>query len=1073
MNHSIIHQVFEEKAGQFAEHIAVKEVLREITYKDLNANANRLAHRLLQFGYTGDAMIGVLLDPGIELVQCMLATFKSGYIYLPLDINFTDRRFAEIFRITPCRTIITNRKYEPSLKALLLRLEVKVENIVLLEDEPLLMFSDINPDVPVEADAGLYIIYTSGSTGEGKAILGCHKGLSHFIHWELEEFNIGAGCRVSQLSQITFDATFRDMLMPLCTGGILCIPSPEIKSDIIRLMNWLEESEVELMHCVPSLFRLMLRELALAPKEGKRFPSLKYVLMAGESLFARDVRQWYEQVGSHAEIVNLYGTSETTLAKTFHRIKEMPPDASEAMHVGKPIKDTFIAIVNNGELCSVGEIGEIYIKTAYMTKGYYNNPLLNELSFIQNPLIHDRIDIVHKTGDFGKYLKDRSIQYYGRLDDQVKVNGIRVELNEIKLAVMDIPGIKETEMSSQKNSDQEVKLICYYTSDEIEAEELRLLLKGRISDQIMPAWFIRLPEFPLNINGKIDRKKLPQPNMLVFNQENYVAPESPTAQILERIWSEVLGLQQISENISFFKIGGNSLRAMQVISRIFHAVNIPVRINDIFLHPTIRELANVIDGLSAKPVETIRSLGVQAYYDTSHGQKRLWLLTQMNESMLAYNIYGTYTLEGHLNVALLELAFDTLYQRHESLRTTFHFIDGALLQKVAPYAKGGFPLHVTDICEEENQEEYARKWVNHAGDTIFQLSVGPLFTIGLLKLAPEKHLLVLSMHHIISDDWSLKIITKEVIALYEAYRKGEEPVLLPLLVQYKDFSAWHNQLLQSKQLQTDKAYWLQQFSGKVPVLKLPLDFPRPPSKTYAGAMLKLFLDKTFSNRLKHFAGEQEVTLFMLLLAAVNLLLYKYTGETDIVIGSPIAGRTHRSLEEQIGFYVNVLPLRVRFDEHTDFHHLLQQVRENVLAAFEHQQYPFDAIVADLQLPADRGRSPLFDVMMAVQNSFIDRASYQEMGGVTVSDVETDNHSSKFDLEFNFYEAAEDITLFIHYNTDLFTAGRIALMQERLLFLLKEILSSPHSSLRELAEQADRMLRHDQAVVTENPLNLFL
>ncbi len=438
---------FETIVHQYPDHIAIEEESRVITYGELNVASNRLAHMLSGIAGIGRAgMVSVIMPPGINLVTALLATFKAGGIYLPVDISFVKKRIAHIYNQTACEVIVTTEALKDQVVNLIEELDLQVKYVFILDEagsvtcegtEGLIQFSMLtddmeNPDPVNMPEDGNYIFYTSGSTGEPKAMLGAHRSLHHFISWQRREFEVTPGFKVSQLTQITFDASLRDIFLPLSTGGVLCIPSVETKTNPVKLLQWIRESRIDLIHCVPSLFRMLTKEIAVE-KNSVSFADLRHILVAGEILYARDIQAWRQYAGNEVEIVNMYGASETTLVKTFHRIQEVPENPAQAIHVGKPIGDTFIAIINADQnICRIGEIGEIYIKTTFTTKGYFKNEALTRQVFVQNPLIKDREDTIYKTGDMGRYLPDRSVEVLGRLDDQVKINGIRVELDEIK-----------------------------------------------------------------------------------------------------------------------------------------------------------------------------------------------------------------------------------------------------------------------------------------------------------------------------------------------------------------------------------------------------------------------------------------------------------------------------------------------------------------------------------------------------------------------------------------------------------------------------------------------------------------
>ena len=532
MNKNILHSVFESVAEQLPAQTALEYGHRKLSYSQLNVKANRAAHILRALGVEQESTVTVLLGSNINLIVSILAIFKSGGVYVPLDLNFSKKRLLQVFGQTQSNVLITDSASQVGATEMLKGLGVLVKYLVVLDEDSnaktytlirdlyellasVTVQNDENLPVLCSDDGGNYIFYTSGSTGDGKAILGCHKGLSHFIHWEIDEFKIDQTFRISQLIQPTFDPSLRDIFVPLGCGATLCIPTANERSNMYALIEWLDEFEITLMHFVPSLFRLMTKELRGLTSSGGYFKKLRFILLSGEMLYAKDVKSWRELMGDRAQLVNLYGPTETTLAKAFYRIGEVSDIPGQAIPVGKPIRDTFIAIINSqNKLCGKGEKGEIYIKTPFMSKGYYKNNELTKNAFIQNPLIKDKVDIVYKTGDVGKYLDGWIVEITGRNDDQLKVNGVRVELSEIHNAVSGITGVDESLIVPYKNKNGEVELICYYASNSVDRDALRRTLEKDLNRNIIPAHIIKLDRFPLNINGKVDRKALPLPESI-------------------------------------------------------------------------------------------------------------------------------------------------------------------------------------------------------------------------------------------------------------------------------------------------------------------------------------------------------------------------------------------------------------------------------------------------------------------------------------------------------------------------------------------------------------------------------
>ena len=1063
MNQILIAE-FEKIVNTFPDKIAIEEEGQQVSYQVLNERCNRLAWAMDAIGVTHDAIVSVIIPSSVNLVTSLLAVLKAGGIYLPVDLAFTERRIAQIFGQTECQFILTTTALKEEVCALISKLALQVSYVLVLDEKgalceclnygPATVFPDSNisnknPDARILPEDSCYIFYTSGSTGEAKAFLGMHKSLHHFIAWERKEFNIDHNIRVSQLTQTTFDASLRDIFVPLTSGGTLCIPPAGYRSNIVKLVEWIEAAQVHLIHCVPSLFRLLIKEISAAATQRTYFPALKQVLMAGEILYGRDVQNWQKAAGDHTEIVNLYGTSETTLAKTFHRVKGVPEDPAQALHVGKPIEGAFIAIINSaGKLCRIGEIGEIYIKTPFMTKGYFKNEALTNKVFVQNPLLTEK-DIIYKTGDLGRYLADRSVEVLGRLDDQVKINGIRVELAEIKQAVLAKEGVNEAFITTHKNRDSQLELICYYIGNGISTAALRASLQTNLNENLIPSYFIAMEEFPLTLNGKVDKKALPLPDNMVISDEDYEAPEGAVESTLEAIYREVLGLKRVGRKVSFFSIGGTSLKAMQVISRIYKALDISLKIADIFSNPTVAKLAVVVAAGRQKAYESITPLPLQEDYALSHAQQRLWVLYKLEQEQVAYNMSAAVELNGALNRSAFAATLDTLVERHESLRTIFVTVEGSPRQRILSPAEVGFVLQYEDLQQLPEGEEGLQQRIRQDIATPFDLARGPLFRASLLQADVDRYVFVYTLHHIISDGWSMEVLISELITLYNAYSKQTDNPLAPLAIQYKDYAAWQQNLQDNGEMEAARKYWLEQFADTPPVLELPADAFRPARKTYAGDHIRFTLSAQLTSELKALADKHEASLYMVLLSAVYTLLYRYTGQPDIVLGTPVSGREREELENQIGFFVNTLALRTTIGITDDFSTLLQKVKETTVNAYTHQYYPFDLLVDELALERDLSRHPLFDVMVALQNISLSTISAKAVAGIAVTPIAADAPASKFDLLFNFSEHEEQLHGFVQYNTDLFAPERIERLIGHLQALIAALTQAPHLALDKL------------------------
>lgn len=1071
MDKKIIHTVFEKTAEEFAEKVAVRFENYSITYRDLNCKANQLAHLLKSLHVERDNAVGVLTSLSPALVQSVLAVFKSGGVYLPIDINHSQDRILQSFSDCMPDVVITDVVNADRVKLLISGFTLDVKNLIVTGEQKFELFSIVdgefirqnvaesvfdsaNPKLKIEPDDSNYIFYTSGSTGLAKAILGCHKGLGHFINWEKETFNIDESCNVSLLSQFTFDASLRDIFIPLCTGGTLCIPSADTKNNFAGLLKWIEENKVSIIHCVPSLFRVITKELDEYTGRELIQHQLDHILMAGEPLYAKDILAWRKVMGENTELINLYGTSETTLAKTFHRIKNLPSDPTHALHVGKPINNTAIAVFNDTELCSAGEIGEIYIKTPFRSKGYYKNELLTNEVFIQNPLVGDRVDLMHRTGDYGRLTEDGNLEVLGRKDEQVKVNGIRVELGEIRQKVSKIKGVEEVEVLAYRNSNSENELVCYFTGEKYDADLLIEELQKTLNRGVMPTFFVHLEKFPLTVNGKIDKKSLPKPEELLVSDDDYEPTQGAMEKELEGMWVELLGLKRIGRNVSFFKIGGNSLKAMLLISKVFKAFKTLIKINEIFNNQTIAKIANLIQYADASlNYSNISQAPIAENYELSLAQKGVFISCQSANDVITYNIPLSYQLKGVLNKEAFSKAFETLVERHESLRSNFLMIEGRPKQIVHPISTLGFSVHYIDMRGMNNKNGKAVDFANQHAITRFDLAEGRLLKASLLQLDDEDYIFLLTMHHIISDGWSMEIVIQEITSLYNAFNKGETNSLAPLKIQYKDYVNWQHKQLGGDALHRSRNYWLSKFENEIPPLQFPTDYIRQNEQDFEGGAKNYSINADLVKKIKNQCDQKNCTLFMYLLSAVNVLVYKYTGRRDIVFGSPIAGRSHPDLENQIGLYVNMLALRTTFDSGMSFSTLLELVKKNSMEAFEHATYPFAQFVEDIDSVYGR-KTNFFDIVVQLQNAKLNKTKELQLDGINFDNFLPNSYSSKFEITFNFedIDATNEIALDIEYKTGLFKPDTIEKLKDDLFRLLQIVTEKPMLTIRDVRKE---------------------
>ncbi|MBL0387095.1 amino acid adenylation domain-containing protein [Tumebacillus sp. ITR2] len=1053
LNQQYIHHMFSEQAAQFPDRVAVSFGSQAVTYGELNARANSLAHFLLAQNVKRCEPVAILLERSIEMVVSLLGVLKAGAAFVPLDPKYPHDRLAMIMSEVSPSWLIT----QPSLQAQL-EIPQDVNVLVTSQFDETGKHSNENPELRNEPGDLNYMYYTSGSTGRPKGVMGCHKSLAHFISWEIEEFGIGAEDRVSQFAALSFDASLRDLFVPLCSGGTVCLPPQEVLQDREALVNWIETERLTLVHCVPSVFRQILAELqALKPSDrAAKFPHLRQILMAGEVLEVKHVRQWMDIFGTRIQLVNLYGSTETTMIKMFHRIEKVPPEG-KSIPVGKAMKGAAALILNEKQkLCGIGQVGEIYIRSPFLSLGYYQRPELTADVFLQNPLNPNSAhpDRVYRTGDLGRYLSDGSVEYIGRRDNQVKVRGIRVELGEIEAALTQLNGIREGVVVARSEEEGDHTLIAYFTevtdADKLTVEKLRASLQQKLPDVMIPSQFHALHEMPLLPNGKIDRKALQALAVAAKPTlgSTYVAPTTETEHLLASIWSDVLKVEKVGALDSFFALGGHSLLAMQVLARIKEATSLQVKLNELFQHLTIQDLAAHLDGLTQAGKLTretsIPRRPKQDAYPLSNAQSRIWFQQQLDLQNSSYNMPYSVTFKGELNREALEKALNSVTARQDALRTLFLEEDGVPCQVVLEEVQVTVPYEDLSAQPRGEQETQMQKWIDHDARTAFTLSEAPLMRTKLFRISDDEHKFYINFHHIIADGTSIRLLIQEVAEFYHALLHGQDADLEALAISHVDYAVWQNEQIAAGAYQEEEAYWTEQLAKPLPVLNLPLDFDRPAVMSDEGAVLEWQLDSALSDLARQVAEREGTSLYIVMLAVYHLLLHRLSGDDDIIVGTPIATRTTRELESLLGVFINTLAIRVRFGENETFRSLLQQVKERCLEAFDRQSYPFDLLVEKVQPERDLSRPALFSVQFVFPNA----PSGLHLPGLEMSEPTVHRQSSKFDMMLKVMENDQGLKVMIEYNTALLQEETVQNVAEQFQLLLASVLPNLEQGLYE-------------------------
>ncbi len=1024
---------------------------RTWTYSELAQGAEELARVLIADGIERGDVVAVSGSRSFGLIASMLGVLLSGGVLLTLDRNLPWQRQQLMLQEAQAKRLfyIGDRPLEAqNIGEFLEVIGVNPDTAQVVDSAKGTNLEIINlPELSPEDAA--YIFFTSGTSGVPKGVLGCHKGLSHFLNWQRQTFAVEPQDRCGQLTGLSFDVVLRDIFLPLTSGATLCLPAEGDNLEATRILPWLEREQISLFHTVPSLAQSWLANVP----QGVSLRALRQVFFAGEPLTQTLIRRWRKAFPEAGEIVNLYGPTETTLAKCFYLVPAAPLPGVQP--VGSPLPETqALILAENHQLCGIGEPGEIVIRTPFRSLGYINGSEENQRRFIKNPFRDDPQDLLYRTGDHGRYRPDGSLEILGRLDDQVKIRGIRIEPGEINTVLCQHSTIRESVVIAREDSPGDKRLVAYVVPNPGEiptTSELRQFLKEKLPDYMVPSAFVSLDALPLTSNGKLDRRALPAADWTGRDrEETFVAPRTPVEEVLAGIWSQVLGLERVGIHDNFFELGGHSLLATQIISRIRDTFQVELSLRCLFEAPTVVSLGENIEvarqgeqGLQALPLRPVSRDGELL---SSFAQQGMWLIDQLDADNCAYSLPRTYRLKGQLNVAALEQSLGEIVRRHEVLRTTFVAVEGQPIQVIAPQLNLTLPVvDLRDIPETQREDE-AQRLATEETQRPFDLTRGPLLRVKLLHLAPEEYLFLLNLHHIVFDGWSRGVFMRELKALYEAFSTGKTLLLPELPIQYADFAHWQRQWLQGQVLETQLDYWKQQLAGAPSLLELPTDHPRPPVQTFQGSTEHFQLNPDLTQRLMTLSQRSGATLFMTLLAAFATLLYRYSGQEDVVVGSPIAHRNRSETESAIGLFLNTLALRTNLQGNPTFQELLGRVQQVAMDAYAHQDVPFEQLIEALQPERSLSHSLLFQVMFVLQNALTGQL---EILGVTITSEEHEISTSMFDLTLSMEETEQGLKGGLNYNTDLFDAATITRMVGHFQTLLEGIVANPQQRVAQL------------------------
>ena len=1034
-----VQRLFEAQAQARPDATALACNGRALSYAELNQRANRLAHRLRASGVGPDVLVAVALDRSVDMVLALLATLKAGGAYVPLDPQFPADRLAFMLEDSRARVLLTAGDLHERLPL------AADQQVLFISEQEDARYSSDNPHVELTGEHLAYVIYTSGSTGKPKGVMVRHGALSSFTRGMADTLSIDAAARLLSLTTFSFDIFALELYVPLSVGATVVLADKEVSLDPEAILSLLHDQSVNVVQATPSTWRMLLDSERRGVLNGVK------CLCGGEALPADLAQRMLAQDGA---VWNLYGPTETTIWSAAHPLVEPLP------FVGRPIANTSLFILN-AELTPspIGASGELLIGGVGLARGYHGRAAMTAERFVPNPFARNG-ERLYRTGDLARYRADGVVEYIGRVDHQVKVRGFRIELGEIEACLREQPVVREAAVVAEHDQLLAYLVTRHPVPDEEQAalrEQFKAALREQLPEYMVPAYLMFLERMPLTPNGKLDRKALPKPDAAAL-QKRFVAPVTERECQVAAIWAEVLGLPQVGLEDHFFEIGGHSLLATRVISRVRQTLGIDAPLKGLFEQPVLGRFVQALSGTTLGSPPLIR-LARDQPLALSYAQERQWFLWQLEPQSTAYHIPAALRLRGVLSPQALQRSFDRLLERHETLRTVFAVEGERTVQRIVAQSAlliENEALHSDDpgTLKARVEAEIARP---------FDLCNGPLLRVKLLRLAADDHLLVLVLHHIISDAWSMEVMVDELVQAYAAFSQGLAPQLPALPVQYADYAVWQRDWMAAGEQARQLTYWRERLAGEQPVLELPLDHPRPAEQSHRGARLDLALDASLASELQALAQREGVTLFMVLLASFQTLLYRYSGQSDIRVGVPIANRNRVETECLIGFFVNTQVLKADMTGELSFADVLQQAKQAALDAQAHQDLPFEQLVEALQPERSLSHSPLFQVMFNHQTDARNAADTQSIPGLQVEGLAWDSHTAHFDLSLDTQASADGLWASLTYATDLFEAATIGRFAQHWLGLLRAVVKAPTqhiACLPLLAAQEQHALQQD-------------
>ncbi|WP_122587558.1 non-ribosomal peptide synthetase, partial [Pseudomonas viridiflava] len=1033
-----VHRLFEQRAARHPDRVAAEHGQRSMTYGELNGQANRLAHYLIEQGIAPDDHVAIVLPRSLELLIGQLAVSKCAATFVPLDVNAPAER--QSYMLDDCQAVCVLTRSTAAINAATRRIDLDSLD---LSGQP-----SHDPELEQGSDTAAYVMYTSGSTGAPKGVRVPHRGIARLVlNNGYADFN--EHDRIAFASNPAFDASTMEVWGALLNGGQLCVVDHETLVDPVRFSALLIDARISVLFITTALFNQYVQQIPQALR------GLRLLLSGGERADPASYRALLSQAQG-LRLFNVYGPTETTTFATTCEVRAVS-EGDESVPIGRPIGNTSIYVLDaHQRLAPKGVTGELYIGGDGVALGYLNRPELSVEKFLVDPFSDEPGAMMYRTGDLGRWMEDGQLECLGRNDDQVKIRGFRIELGEIVSCLHQLPGIGETVVLAREDEPGNVRLVAYYTSHEedtlLAPEQMRAHLQASLPDYMVPTAFIELKTLPLTANGKLDRRALPKPERSALFGMNYEAPEGEFEVALAEIWAEVLQVERVGRHDHFFDLGGHSLLAMRMVSQVRQQLGVELPLGELFALGELAAVAAALSGVARSELPSILPVKRDQPMPLSFAQQRLWFLAQMDGGNEAYNIPMALSLEGALDVTALTRALARIVERHETLRSRF-VASGDSAQVLFVPTPADARLLVEDIRHAPLSLEACLRAEAVAP---FDLAHGPLIRAHLLQVADERHVLLLTVHHIVADGWSMGVLTKELLALYPAFCQ-EQPDPLPLLaIQYADYAVWQRRWLTGERLQHQAAYWRQVLEGAPTLLTLPTDRPRPAQQDFAGASLALQLDTRLAADLRKLAQHQGVTLYMALMAAWATTLTRLSGQAEVVIGSPVAGRGRTELEDLVGLFVNTLAVRIDTSNSPSGEALLAQVKARVLEAQDHQDLPFEQVVEVVRPTRSLAHAPLFQTTL---NWMPGKHVAVPLGGLVVAPVEQISQVSKFDLSLNLSEQGETLVGSLDYATALFDEATAQRYLNYFVQILETLATHEHTRLDRVALVGEQERRY--------------